>query len=531
MNILNPKSQKSEPASHLNWMGGKSYDVNDPIARLRIAAASCFFGEPKYYERDKAVGSRLPTGERLSDAQLRRLRSDLTALDPVEWRSMTPVQMMESAIDAALDSDPEATLQVAVGLRQADHMRTTPQVIMVRAAHHPRVRGTGLIRKYAQSIMSRVDEPVVQLAYQTFAYGKAKPIPNALKKAWAARLERATSEELAKYRLGERETKLVDVVNLVHAKGDAISSLMKGRLTTAGQTWESIVSAEGSSKQSWEKSIDVMGHMALLKNLRNFQDKGVEPSKYLPKLAATAAYGKQLPFRYFSAYQAVGNKAPAPVLDAIEQCLENSLGNLPKFPGRTMALCDNSGSARGAATSSMGTVKVATIANLTAILAGKVSDDGYYGVFGDRLETRAVRKKSSVFDQLKEAEALGEKIGLNTENGIWLFWDKAIRQKEHWDNVFVMSDMQAGHGRLYGTDFSAYREYGWKEDPRMIDVGKLVNRYRRDVNPKVNVYLIQVAGYQDTLLPEYYNRTYVLGGWGEGVLRFAAAMSGVGLSQ
>ncbi len=542
-NILNPKSPKKiETESHKNWMGGKSFDIKDPIARLRIAASSCFFGEPQYYSTDpndkrpaKAVGP--ANRSTLTDADRARLRMNLTAIDPQEWRTMTPAQAMVSAIDAALDKDPEATLGIAVALRQADHIRTTPQVILVRAAHHPKVRGTGILKKYAMEIMARADEPAVGLAYHIYAYGKDKPIPNALKKAWAARLAKATDYDLAKYRLSDRAVKTVDVVNLVHAKSEAIGKLMKGELTTAGETWESIISQGGSTKENWEKAIEKMGHMALLKNLRNFQDKGVDPSLYTGKLISGAVNGKQLPFRYYSAFKAVSEsgKAPAPVLDSIEQCLEMSLGNLPTFPGRTMALADNSGSARGTTTSTMGTSKICDIANLTAVIAGKVSDDGYVGVFGDRLEVRSIRKKSSVFDQLKEIDALGAGIGHNTENGIWLFWDKAIREKEHWDNVFVMSDMQAGHGGLYGTATgrAAYgAQYGWPTPHSThLDVSKLINTYRTKVNPKVNVFLIQVAGYQDTILPEFYNRTFILGGWGEGVLRFAAAMAGIGEPQ
>ena len=39
--------------------------------------------------------------------------------------------------------------------------------------------------------------------------------------------------------------------------------------------------------------------------------------------------------------------------------------------------------------------------------------------------------------------------------------------------------------------------------------------------------MVQIAGYKDTLVPEFYDRTYILGGWGEGLLRFADAMSRV----
>jgi hypothetical protein len=269
----------------------------------------------------------------------------------------------------------------------------------------------------------------------------------------------------------------------------------------------------------------VMGHMAMLRNLRNMLEAGIKGEEIVPPLLYHADSGKQLPFRYYSAYKAVEEKAPPMVLDAIESCLVKSLGEQPALSGRVMVLADNSGSAQGTTTSSMGTMKVSTIGNLTGILAGMRADEGHLGVFGDSLETMPVRKNSSIFDQLKRAEHLAKNIGLGTENGIWAFLDRAIRNREHWDSIFVLSDMQAGHGGLYGTNPRSYREYGWGTDGKYIDVAKLVSAYRKRVNPKVKVFLVQIAGYKDTLVPEFYDRTYILGGWGEGLLRFADAMS------
>ncbi len=526
------KGDKVRAKAHLNWMGGPSYDVTNPLLRLRLAASSCFFGEPMYYQRD--VADKRPMRARptfaLTDEDVTRLRDLLNAVDPREWRGKSPAELMESAIDAALDHDPEATLREAVRLRQEDHIRTTPQVILVRAANHPAVRGTGLVRKYAPDIIARTDEPAVGLAYQMARFGK--PVPNALKKAWRDALTKASDYNLAKYRLDEREVKTVDVVNLVHPKSDAVDKLAKGDLRLDEQTWESLISAKGSTRETWLAALDVMGHMALMRNLRNLLEKGVEPEHFVSKLVDGAAKGRQLPFRYYSAYRSVEKIAPPAVLDAVEESLMIALGNLPRFKGRVMSLCDNSGSARGTMTSAMGTIQISTIANLTAVLTAMQSNDGYVGIFGDRLETFAVRKRASVFDQLKRADALGAGVGGGTENGVWLFWDAAIREQQHWDMVFVYSDMQAGHGGLYGTDPHAYRDFIWQgRGDRYIDVPKLVAEYRRRVNPDVLVFLVQCAGYQDTIIPEFYDKTYILGGWSEGVLRFAAQMAGLNSAQ
>ncbi len=531
MSILNKIKPKARLAdAHLNWMGGPAFFLKNPLDTLRLAASSSFFGEPMYYHDDKAdkrTRRKSTTQHRaaLTDADLSHLRETLHAVDPQEWRGLTPKQVMERAIDAALDFDPEKTLQEAVKLRHESHIRATPQVILVRAAHHANVRGTGLITRYAPQIIARADEPATGLAYQLAEYGR--PVPNSLKRAWKARLEAFDAYQLAKYRMESRQVKTTDVVSLVHAKSEAIDRLMRDELKTTGETWEAIVSMEGSTRETWEKALGHMGHMALLRNLRNLLEKDVPTNLFLSKLIVGAATGKQLPFRYYSAYKAIQALAKPNVMDAIETCLEATMGNLPHFAGRVASLCDNSGSAWGSTTSSMGTMHIAEIANLTGVLTGKASEEGHVGVFGDRLEMFSIRKKDSTFTLVDNISKAGKEVGGGTENGIWLFWDKAIRERQHWDHVFVYSDMQAGHGGLFGSKPDKYRDFLWRGNGHYIDVPKLIAAYRAQVNPKVMVYLVQVAGYTDTLMPEFYDRTYIMGGWGENLLRFAAQMQGL----
>ena len=78
--------------------------------------------------------------------------------------------------------------------------------------------------------------------------------------------------------------------------------------------------------------------------------------------------------------------------------------------------------------------------------------------------------------------------------------------------------MQAGHGGLYGTgksyiidgdNFACKDKY----NDRYIDVMKLIDKYRSTVNPKVNVFCVQTAGYDNVLIPEYTYRGAVLYGW------------------
>ncbi len=532
---INQKRVANPAVGHQNHMGGTSYGIKNPITQLRVVAGSCFFGQKMFYNEDKSTHEKIRASENRSVRHLsyahKYLGESLGECIRIPGHHlMTPTALVEAAIKEALDYDPEATLAEAARLRTEDGMRDTPQVIMVMAAHHEKVRGTGMIKKYAGQILSRTDDVTTQLAYQLMVYGR--PIPNALKKAWKTFIEGRTATQLAKYRMESRQHKLVDVVNLVRAKGEAVDSLMRGELTLDGATWESLISSKGSNKETWSEAVGVMGHMALLRNIRNLLKFDVPQDLYLEKLVRTAKGGKQLPFRYYTAYQAleeVDAHGKGRALDAIEECLMVSLDDLPKFNGRVMSLCDNSGSAQGGEVSEMGSMMVSQIGNLSAVITGMVSDDGYAGVFGDTLKIVPIRKKASVFDQTKQLDKIGLGIGQGTEHGIWTFFDNAIKNNEHWDHIFVYSDMQAGHGGLYG-DESQYRDYRWNGNggtTHCIDVAKLIKEYRKKVNKDVHIYLVQIAGYPDTLVPEYYDKTYVLGGWGSGLLKFAHHMSSV----
>ena len=350
MSYLNRKKtetleeKKIRKASHKNFMGGSSFDVNDPLLRLKVVAASCFFGEPQYYKSDrKDKRKKSDVGLRrtmISETTKRYLAEILNSIDNYEWRNLSPAQTLEKCIDAALDYNPEVTLQIACQLRNEDNIRVTPQVILVRAANHPNVKGTGLIRKYARKIVKRGDEPATGLSYQLAVQGK--PIPNSLKRAWRDFILNADEYTLAKYRMENRDVKTVDVIRLSGAYNDNTIRLLDGNLklnTQGRETWESIRSAGGS----WKKCIGVMGHMALLRNIRNFIENDVHHRYWLDKLVETAERGKQIPFRYYSAYRMIEKMAPAVVLDALEECLILSLGNLPRLEGRNLILVDNSG--------------------------------------------------------------------------------------------------------------------------------------------------------------------------------------------
>lgn len=497
----------------INFMDGTSYRPT-PLSMLRIIAASSIFGEPQYYRDGISAPSSI---SRLSDRGFVG-----TILD--SWFKVSPkdtADLMEKAIDDALDFDFGGTLALAKELRLDLYMRLNPAVIIVRAAIHPkRVAFTnanpGAFRDLLDVVAKRPDDLITLVEYFISKFKSKSKFPNVLKKAIAAKIAKFDRYQLNKH--ANKGIGLVDVVRITHATGPLVNELMREGKVTADQgreTWRELKSGGASWNTILEREdISTLTHQDLLFQMRNILNeanpKNVE--RALDRLVSTAKSSMVFPYRYIVAERQLASSSPK-VLEAMEKSLRCAIENQPKLRGRVMSLCDNSGSAWGAKTVEGSSIYVAEIGNLSAELTAHQSEEGYVGVFGDRLETFAVSKYSSILDNLRKYKKAGTGVGHATENGIWLFWDKAIRDREHWDTVFIYSDMQAGHGQLYGTNPQAYRRYGMPGKDRYIDVLALVKDYRKRVNPKVNVFSVQIAGYGNSVLPEMFPRAALLAGW------------------
>ena len=522
--------QKS--GAQTNYMGGVSFAVN-PLDTLKMVTASSIFGEPQYYRKGEFGEARITDGT----YSLHRLFRDYDVLGD-HFEGMKTSRVMEKVIDDALSYDFEGTLRWAAALRSGYFMRLNPQVIMVRAALHPdRVRFNeehpGLFSEINRQGMMRADEPGSQLAYYLYRSGSKKKIPSVLKRNWAARLSSLNTYQVHKYKntgLG-----LIDVVRISHAHSDVLDELMRtGNVSVSEQdsTWETMRSAGSSWKEIFEAG--VLGHMALLRNLRGIFTEVNDRAfckKVLAALKKGVPYGKQFPFRYYSALKAVETATDIYhkplIMDALEECMDISCDNMPSLKGKTICLSDNSGSAWGTLSSEYGRVVVAEIGNLSSVITAHNSDEGYVGIFGDRLEVCPVSKRYGVLRQAAELSDKGRRsVGQATENGIWLFFRDAIDKKVHWDNIFIYSDMQAGHGGLYGTarGKAEYESRGYVCNGAYVNVAKLIAEYRRTVNPKVNVFCVQTAGYTNVLVPEYGYRTNLMYGWTGKEAVFADAM-------
>jgi 60 kDa SS-A/Ro ribonucleoprotein len=234
----------------------------------------------------------------------------------------------------------EKVAALAVEGRKQMKLRHAPLLLVREMARHKTHRA--LVSETLAQIIQRADE----LAEFVAIYWKdgRVPLSGQVKKGLAAAFPKFDEYQLAKYERGG-PIKLRDVLFLCHAKprdqaqADAWKRLVSGSLTTA-VTWEVALSSGADKREAWERLLreQKLGALALLRNLRNMREVGVDESLVLSALGSMST-ARVLPFRFLAA----ARYAPQ-WEEALEQAMLKCVAETEKLPGKTIVLVDVSGS-------------------------------------------------------------------------------------------------------------------------------------------------------------------------------------------
>src|SRR6266700_1928807 len=177
----------------------------------------------------------------------------------------------------------EKVAAIAVEAREQMKLRHAPLALVREMARHKTHRGqvSGTLAR----VIQRADELAEFVAI--YCMDGRVPLSGQVKKGLAAAFPKFDEYQLAKYDRGG-PVKLRDVLFLSHAKPrDAAQAgvwkkLIWGRLTTP-DTWEVALSAAGagngaSKREAWTRLVteNKLGALALLRNLRNLREAGVD---------------------------------------------------------------------------------------------------------------------------------------------------------------------------------------------------------------------------------------------------------------
>lgn len=403
------------------------------IRALRRAVLSCLLWEDQFYESGVKIADRI------------------TAL----------IAECSTADVAAL----AAEARTVYGLR---HVPLQLMVGLIVAMRSPTAAQVG-------AVLQRADEMGEFLAL-LWKDGK-RPIPAAVKRAIAGAFNRQSAYTLGKWDSARRELRMRDLLRLTHPtpKDDAQSALFKQVVTDTlptPNTWETRLSAGEDKRTVWESLLreGQLGYLALLRNLRNMEAVQVDRELVVTALLARQNGAEKVwPFRFVAA----ARSAPS-FTAALDQALLAQIGDLPRFPGRTLVLVDVSGSMDARLSGKSDLTRMDAACALAAIFPsadvdvwsfsqGIVSVPGYRGLAG----IEAIRNS-----QPHGSTALAEAV-------------RRANLEPH-DRLIVITDEQATDGKV----------------PAPV-CGK--------------AYLINVASYQTGVR---YDRWTKIDGFSEAVLRY-----------
>ncbi|MFF3331328.1 TROVE domain-containing protein [Streptomyces sp. NPDC002888] len=463
---FNTKTTKAQPVSRVTstgrvlrtYEGGRGRE-RDARSELFLLAVSNFVSQQTFYE---AGADR--------DDRFQRLVRELAVTDPA-WTAGLLGWLRG-----------EGNLRTAAVVGAAEYVKARLEAGATEGPSNRRV---------VDSVLQRPDEPGELLAYWTAQYGRNVPKP--VKRGIADAVRRLYSgKSLLKYDTASKGYRFGDILNLVHAAPDpdkpwqgelfqyaldrrhnpdtavppasnhvltAHRELMAlpveerraavtseggaERLAAAGMTWEALAGwLQGPmDKEAWEAVIPSMGPMALVRNLRNFDEAGVSDEVAAQVAArisdpAEVARSRQFPFRYLAAYQ------HAPSLRwayPLEQALGHSLANVPALSGRTLVLVDRSGSMFYSRLSDRSELNRADAAAIFGTALALRAADADLVEFGTTSNAIGFRKGESV---LKILERFGDLGGTDTTGAVRRHYRKH-------DRVLIVTDEQYAYSQ-YG---------------------------------------------------------------------------------
>jgi len=421
------------------------------------------------------------------------------------------------------DKDPEFCLKLAAYARNEFYLRSVPQLILVEIANYPKIKGTGLIGKYAPYIIKRADEITECMSYQLEHFGK--PIPTRFKKAIANAFNQFSRYQLAKYNR-DAKVKMRDAMFLCHPnpkdkEHEEIFKKLADKTLEPPDTWEVFISTHGSTKETWEYVIDriwlkdgkIYNYFAILRNLRNLLDKNISEecvSKIAQAISNKDAVKKNmlLPFRYLSAYkeiQSTENFNSQIILESIAKAMDISVINIPKLDGRTCIAVDNSGSMDNSI-SSHSVVEYRDIAATLGSSLNKISNSLVI-VFSENAIPLVLNRNNDTLSNAQIITSSCEPSSTNAYKVPQLLLEKGINV----DRVILLSDMQCWDSGLEGF---------WGKD-KAYEFAPEFRKYKKNINPDCWLYSVDLAGYGKGIqVPQGEKNTVLLAGWSDRIFDF-----------
>ena len=343
--------------------------------------------------------------------------------------------------------EPERVAALAVEAREQMKLRHVPLLLVREMARHKTHRG--LVAETLERVIQRADE-LCEFVAIYWKDGRV-PLSGQVKKGLAAAFPKFDEYQLAKYDRGG-PIKLRDVLFLSHAEprddqqAGVWKKLIWGRLAVP-DSWEVALSAAGadngvSKREAWTRLVteNKLGGLALLRNLRNLREAGVDEKLVLSALELMNTQ-RVLPFRFLAAARY------APQWEAaLEAAMLKCVAEQPKLAGKTVLLVDVSGSMMAPLSRRSEMLRTDAAYGL-AVLLREIGERVAVYSFSDNLVEVPARRGFALRDAIDASQRHNRTyLGKAVEQ---------LNQKERYDPLIVITDEQA-HDRVPAPSGKGY---------------------------------------------------------------------------
>jgi len=372
---------------------GAKARIIPPVLQLRRAVMACLLWENTFYESGKSIANRI---------------SDLVA--------------KVSQRDAA---------EMAIEAREKMKLRHVPLLLLREIARHSMPH----LNYYISRVIQRADEMTEFLSIY-WKDGRC-PLSAQVKKGLAGAFVKFDEYQLAKYNR-DTDVKLKDVLFMCHAKPktpeqeDLWKRLIDGKLAVP-DTWEVNLSAGKDKKETFERLLRErkLGPMALLRNLRNFAQSGVD-RKIVKEAILDMNISRVLPFRFITAARHAPDLEPQLEVALFKCCAEK-----PLLSGHTIILIDVSGS-MDSMLSARSEVSRIDAASGIAMLASEICEDVSVYTFSEYIKQVPSRRGFALRDAIDKSQQ---------HSGTYLGQAISVINESKHDRLIVISDEQS-HDRV-----------------------------------------------------------------------------------
>lgn len=424
----------TRPAIHTHE-GAKAVHIN-PVQQLRRSVMANMLWEDSFYEDGKSIAD--------------RIQEEVKVL-------LGKTTKFVAGRDSVGDNGPQFVADIAYEARTAMKLRHVPLLLVATLIAHDKPETRKVVADTIARVIQRPDELGELVAiYWSINKGSSKILPQQMRKGLQMAFAKFNEYSLAKYDQSSAAVKLRDVAFLAkfdYGYTDAAKTVAKltnktyyPEKTKGGfpvkefmgeeyaplatpDTWEVAISAKGADKKAeWTRLLEEekLGALALLRNLRNLDQAGVDP-KLVKSSILKMKTERVLPFRFITAARYAPRLEPE-LEKAMFKCLEGH----EKLDGKTVLVVDHSGS-MGAPVSGKSELSRFDAANALAMLLREICEDCQVIAFSDRPSMVPPRRGFALRDAI-----MGTPSG-STNTDIAL----SMAQKEGYDRVIVITDEQS----------------------------------------------------------------------------------------